>query len=84
MKITSPRDLSYPITIVDLLRKRDEEVKRSEKLFNYRYETPVREGDKWGGEQTVMKKMIQFFHAGTAGKITRWLVKPGTVIERSG
>ncbi|KAF1848375.1 uncharacterized protein K460DRAFT_364349 [Cucurbitaria berberidis CBS 394.84] len=84
MKITSPRDLSYPITIVDLLRKRDEEVKRSDKLFNYRYETPVTEGDKWGGEKIVMKKMIQFFHASTEGKVTRWLIKPGTVIERPG
>ena len=84
MKITSPRDLSYPITIADLLRQRDDEVRRSDKLFSYRYETPVREGDKWGGEKTVMKKMIQFFHASTEGKITRWLVKTGAVIERPG
>ncbi|KAH7390699.1 RNA polymerase II subunit A C-terminal domain phosphatase [Pyrenochaeta sp. MPI-SDFR-AT-0127] len=84
MKITSPRDLKYPVTIVDLLRGRDEEVKPSDKLFNYRYETPVVEGDKWGGEKTVMKKMIQFFNASTGGKITRWFVKTGTIIERPG
>lgn len=84
MKITSPRDLQYPVTVVDLLRGRDEDVERSDKLFNYRYETPVVEGDKWGGEKTVMKKMIQFFNASTGGKITRWFVKTGTVIDRPG
>ncbi|CAA9957273.1 RNA polymerase II protein [Pyrenophora teres f. maculata] len=84
MKIFSPRDLSYPITVIDLLKKRDDEVPRSEKLFNYTYETRVTEGDKWGGEKTVMKKFRQTFDASTEGKILRWFIKPGAVIERSG
>jgi len=84
MKIFSPRDLSYPITVIELLKKRDDEVPRSEKLFNYSYDTRVTEGDKWGGEQTVMKKFRQTFDASTEGKILRWFIKPGTVIDRSG
>jgi len=84
MKIFSPRDLSYPITVIELLKKRDDEVPRSEKLFNYSYDTRVTEGDKWGGEKTVMKKFRQTFDASTEGKITRWFIKPGTVIDRSG
>ena len=84
MKITSPRDLKYPITVADLLKKRDEDVERSDKLFSYRYETPVVEGDKWGGERTVMKKLLQFFSAGIDGKITRWFIDTGSVIERPG
>ncbi|KAI0586387.1 FCP1, TFIIF-interacting CTD phosphatase, NLI-interacting factor [Pyrenophora tritici-repentis] len=84
MKIFSPRDLSYPITVIDLLKKRDDEVPRSEKLFNYTYETRVTEGDKWGGEKTIMKKFRQTFDASTEGKILRWFIKPGAVIERSG
>lgn len=84
MKITSPRDLQYPITIADLLRQRDDDVKRSDKLFSYRYETPVVEGDKWGGERTVMKKLLQFFNASADGKIMRWFISAGTVIERPG
>lgn len=84
MKITSPRDLSYPITVVDLVKKRDDSVKRSDKLFNYRYETPVTEGDKWGGERTVMRKLVQSFDASTEGTIERWSITPGTVIEKPG
>ena len=84
MKILSPRDLNYPITVIDLLKKRDDDVPRSEKLFTYSYESRVVEGDKWGGERTVMKKFRQTFDASTEGKITRWFVKPGTVIDRSG
>ncbi|KAI4701080.1 hypothetical protein J4E89_010776 [Alternaria sp. Ai002NY15] len=84
MKIVSPRDLSYPVTVIDLLKKRDDDVQRSGKLFNYSYDSRVTEGDKWGGEKTVMKKFRQTFAASTEGKITRWFIKPGTVIERYG
>lgn len=84
MKVLSPRDLNYPVTVVDLLKKRDEDVQRSGKLFNYSYDSRVTEGDKWGGEKTVMKKFRQTFAASTEGKITRWFIKPGTIIERSG
>lgn len=84
MRIYSPRDLSYPITVLDLLKKRDDEVPRSSKLFNYSFESRVTEGDKWGGEKTFMKKFRQTFNASTEGTITRWLIKPGAVIDKSG
>ena len=84
MKISSTRDLSYPITVLELLKRRNDEVPRSEKLFNYSYESRVTEGDKWGGEKTVMKKFRQTFDASTQGKITRWHVKPGDVIAKAG
>ncbi|KAL6710452.1 CTD phosphatase Fcp1 [Coniothyrium glycines] len=85
MKITSPRGLQYPITVVELLKRQDDNVQRAEKLFNFSYYTEVTEGDKWGGEdKTVKKKMIVFFDASIEGQITRWFIKPGTVIEKSG
>jgi len=84
MRVTSPRDLAYPITVVDLLKRPDELVKRSEKLFSYKYETAVTEGDKWGGSETVLKKFITKFDASTEGRVTRWFVAPGTVVERAG
>jgi RNA polymerase II subunit A C-terminal domain phosphatase len=84
MKVTSPRDLSYPITVVDLLIKKDAPVQRSDKLFNYRYKTRVTEGDKWGGEKTVMITMTQSFDASTEGTIERWAIEPGTVIQGPG
>lgn len=84
MKILSPRDLSYPITVVDLLKQPGEDVKRSEKLFSYRYETEVSEGDRWGGWQTKKKKLITKYDSNAVGQITQWLISPGTVIERQG
>lgn len=84
MKIHSPRDLSYPITVVDLLKKPGEDIKRSEKLFSYRYETDVTEGDKWGGWETKKKKLITKYDSSAAGQVTRWLISPGTVIDRQG
>jgi RNA polymerase II subunit A-like phosphatase len=84
MKISSPRDLSYPITVLELLKRRNDDVPRSEKLFTYSYESRVTEGDKWGGEKTVMKKFRQTFDASTEGTITRWHVKPGDVIAKAG
>ncbi|KAF1940756.1 hypothetical protein EJ02DRAFT_349481 [Clathrospora elynae] len=84
MKISSPGGLSYPITVIELLKKRGDQVPRSERVFSYHYETRVTEGDKWGGEKTIMKKFIQTFNATTEGKITRWFIKPGTVLDRAG
>jgi RNA polymerase II subunit A-like phosphatase len=84
MKISSPRDLSYPITVLELLKQRGDQVPRSEKLFHYHYDSRVTEGDKWGGEKTVMKKFRQTFDASTEGSIVRWFIKPGDVVERPG
>jgi RNA polymerase II subunit A-like phosphatase len=85
MKISSTRDLIYPITVLELLKKKNDDVPRSEKLFNYSYESSVTEGDKWGGEEkTLLKKFRQTFSASKEGKITRWFIKPGDVIAKSG
>ncbi|KAF2853690.1 RNA polymerase II C-terminal domain phosphatase component [Plenodomus tracheiphilus IPT5] len=84
MKVFSPRDLAYPITIVDLLKQSGELVKRSEKLFSYRYQTEVTEGDKWGGWEKKKVSLITKHDASAEGKVTRWLISPGTVIDRMG
>ncbi|KAI8939112.1 hypothetical protein NX059_004947 [Plenodomus lindquistii] len=84
MRINSPRDLSYPITVVDLLKKPGDNVKRSEKLFSYRYETNVTVGTSWGGWETEKQKLITRFDSSAVGEITRWLISPGTVIDRQG
>ena len=41
MKISSPPGLHYPITVLELLKKRDDDVTRSERLFTYTYESTV-------------------------------------------
>ncbi|KAF2027246.1 hypothetical protein EK21DRAFT_102679 [Setomelanomma holmii] len=84
MKISSPPGLRYPFTIQTLQKRKDEKVKRSDKLFTYWYEETVKEDDKWGIEQWVKKRWPQQFDASTDGKITRWFIKPGTVVERAG
>jgi RNA polymerase II subunit A-like phosphatase len=84
MKISSPPGLRYPYTIQALQKRKDDKVVRSDKLFTYWYEELVTESDRWGVEQKVKKRWPQQFDASTAGKVTRWFIKPGTVIERAG
>ncbi|KAF1361901.1 hypothetical protein EJ07DRAFT_164372 [Lizonia empirigonia] len=71
MKISSPR-------------RPDDDVQRSERLFTYTYESSVTETDKWGEDKTFKKKFTTHFDASTEGKISRWYIKPGTVVARSG
>lgn len=84
MKISSPPGLHYPITVLELLKKRDDDVNRSERLFTYTYESTVSETDKWGVESNAKRKFNAHFDASTEGKISRWFIKAGTVITRSG
>lgn len=84
MKISSPPGLRYPLTIQALQKRKDEKVNRSDKLFTYWYEELVTESDRWGTEQKVKKRWPQQFDASTEGKITRWFIKPGSVVERAG
>jgi RNA polymerase II subunit A-like phosphatase len=84
MKISSPPGLRYPYTIQALQKRRDETVRRSDKLFTYWYEEVVTESDRWGVDQQVKKRWPQQFDASTEGKISRWFIKPGTVVERPG
>lgn len=84
MKLSSPPGLHYPITVLELLKRPDDDVKRSERLFTYTYESTVTESDKWGEDHTVKKKFNAHFDASTEGSISRWCIKPGTVVARSG
>lgn len=84
MKITSPPGLRYPFTVQTLHKAKDEDIARSDKLFAYYYEETVTEGDKWGGEHKVQRKRPGQFDASNEGVITRWFVKPGTVVDRAG
>ena len=84
MKISSPPGLHYPITVLELLKKPDDDVERSERLFTYTYESTVTESDNWGQDHTAKKKFTTYFDASTEGKISRWYIKNGTVVARSG
>lgn len=84
MKISSPPGLHYPITVLELLKKPDDNVERSERLFTYTYESSVTEENKYGEEKTRKKKFTTHFAASTEGTVSRWYIRAGAVIERSG
>lgn len=84
MKITSPPNLHYPISIGELARKAGDKVKRSDPLFTYLYETTVEEGNKWGETFQVKKKFPVRFESSLDGIVEKWFVKTGTVVERAG
>ncbi|KAF2273914.1 uncharacterized protein EI97DRAFT_435560 [Westerdykella ornata] len=84
MRIRSPPHLRYPITIVELLCKQGEEIKRSAPLFKYSYETVVSEADKYGELKEVKKRFPERFNSPNDGTVSEWFVKPGTLIERPG
>ncbi|KAF2012069.1 hypothetical protein BU24DRAFT_269124 [Aaosphaeria arxii CBS 175.79] len=84
MLIKAPTGLHYPITVVELKRKRDDEVRRSTPLFSYTYETKVTEGDKYGDEKEVTKRFPARFDSSADGKISRWFIKNGDILPRAG
>jgi RNA polymerase II subunit A-like phosphatase len=84
MLIRSPPNLHYPITVVELLKNTQDEVKRFAPLFSYTYESTVTEGNKWGDEVQVKKNFPGRFDSSLDGVVAAWFIKKGTVINRSG
>jgi RNA polymerase II subunit A-like phosphatase len=85
MKIVSPSNLHYPVTIVELERKRDDEVKRSTPLFRYYYESTVTEATgRYDETHEVKRRFPSRFHCQTDGVIKEWYIKAGSVIEKPG
>lgn len=84
MKITSPPSLHYPVTVFELLKKPNADVKRSERLFTYSYKSMVMETDRKGFEHSVSRTFTTHFHASTEGTVSRWHIKAGTVLTRPG
>ncbi|KAF2739362.1 hypothetical protein EJ04DRAFT_308993 [Polyplosphaeria fusca] len=84
MKIRSPPNLHYPITVVELAKKPQDDVQRSSPLFNYTYQTLVTEGNKYGEEKKVSRSLPARFDSSADGVVTQWFIKPGTVIQRPG
>ena len=84
MKIRSPTGLHYPIAVVELAKKLEDDVKRFSPLFSYTYETTVTEGNKYGEETQVKKKFPARFESSLDGTIARWFIKNGSIIDRAG
>jgi hypothetical protein len=81
MIIQLPRSLHYPITITAFLKQPNDEVPRLEPIMLYTYHTTVTEYPEFGEERKVEKKLSAQFHAPVEGRLERWMVKVGSVIE---
>lgn len=85
MRIFSPPNLRYPITVTRLEHARDAELEPSSALFAYTYETYVEEAiDRSGTTERVKHTFPAAFSTSYGGTISEWFIKPGTVIEKSG
>jgi RNA polymerase II subunit A-like phosphatase len=84
MKISSPPNLHYPVTVGEIAASVNDVVKRSDPLFTYFYETTIEEGNKWGETIQVKKKFPVRFEASLGGIIKKWYIKTGAVIHRPG
>jgi RNA polymerase II subunit A-like phosphatase len=84
MLIKTPHSLHYPITVTELLKKRNEDVKKFEPLFAYAYKSTVTEGNEYGEEFTVEKTFPARFESETDGVVASWKVAKGAVIAGPG
>jgi RNA polymerase II subunit A-like phosphatase len=84
MLITAPPSLHYPITITALLKQPGDEVERRAPLFEYTYTSSTVEGNRFGEERNVRKTYPAEFESEAEGRVVRWRVDVGDVVERSG
>ncbi|KAL8771768.1 MAG: hypothetical protein Q9209_002959 [Squamulea sp. 1 TL-2023] len=84
MQLQLPRDLHYPITVTELLKRPNDNVERFAPLFSYSYTTTVTEGNKFGDEFQVEKSFPTKFESSVDGVLKSWSIDPGTIISQPG
>ncbi|PWW72119.1 hypothetical protein C7212DRAFT_287217 [Tuber magnatum] len=84
MIVQLPRSVRYPVTITAFLKQPDDDIPRLEAVLLYTYMTTVTEYPEFGQERQVEKKLSAQFHAPVEGRLNRWLVEVGAVIEGPG
>ncbi|KAF2835652.1 hypothetical protein M501DRAFT_987980 [Patellaria atrata CBS 101060] len=84
MLIKSPRNLHYPITVTELLKRPSDEVERFAPLFSYYYTSKVTERNEFGDESQVERKFPTKFECETNGTILNWKINAETVISAPG
>ncbi|KAG9899597.1 hypothetical protein KCU94_g8978, partial [Aureobasidium melanogenum] len=85
MRIITPENLHYPITVTRLLRKPQDQVDYNAPLFAYQYKTKVLEGDEETRENKLVERMCPSTFESTAeGTLTEWHISEGRVISRPG
>lgn len=84
MLIKSPRTLFYPITVKELLKEPDNSVARFAPLFSYTYKSILKTTDRDGNPKQVEQQIPTHFASETEGKVVKWSIAAGDVIERPG
>lgn len=85
MRILSPPNLRYPVTVTRLEHARDAKVEDGSTLFHYTYETWVEEAiDRSGNTKKVKHTFPAKFESPNEGTIQKWFITPGTVIQKPG
>lgn len=84
MLLRSPKDLHYPITVTELLKRPADTVERFGPLFSYSYTSTVTEGNRYGEEFQVESKLMTRYESETDGTLREWKIGAGAVIARAG
>jgi RNA polymerase II subunit A C-terminal domain phosphatase len=84
MKIRSPKDLHYPITVSKLCKQPGDAIDRFETLFEYTYRSTFTEVDKYGDEETVTRTLRTEFQSENEGALLSWSIGEGDVIDKQG
>ncbi|KAI4722398.1 hypothetical protein E4T48_01271 [Aureobasidium sp. EXF-10727] len=85
MRIITPENLHYPITVTRLLRNPQDQIDYNAPLFTYQYKTKVLEGDEETREDKLVERMWPSTFESTAeGTLTEWHISQGRVISRPG
>ena len=81
MLLRSLPGLHYPITITKLFFNPNDEIRSSDSLFAYDFESNVREGRE---AEQVTKKFPAVFKSGYEGTLAAWRIEFGSVISGAG
>lgn len=80
-KYQLPRSTQFPVTITDLHVAKNAEVKQFQPLLTYIYKTTVTEDTDEGGEVKRVIEVPSKWESPSEGKILRWHVSKGMVIN---
>jgi RNA polymerase II subunit A C-terminal domain phosphatase len=81
MLLRLPPTLHYPITVLSLLKRPGDKIKRDEAIFSYIYYTVVSEGDGLGNRVSVRREYPSKFQSTADGELMLWRVSNGDVIN---
>lgn len=85
MRIITPENLHYPITVTRLLRNPQDQIDYNAPLFTYQYKTKVLEGDEETRENKLVERIMpSTFESSAEGTLTEWHISQGRVISRPG